>query len=434
MVGKRLVIPYTIVNHGANDRDTEVSLLIGSETVNSVNLSVPAGESLDGTFETAPDRAGFLTGAIQITDRNLTLDNRRNFTVSVCENIRVLLLETDVLSRVRPFHFLKLALDPSEGEALNGIQTEQGFVQELSQNQLEQYHVVVLSNPDPLSPQTATLLTRYMNGGGTVVLFAGANFTASTLAAFQEERLSSILGERQESDFSTLTFNGPLAALNELLQMDLFKGQRFYTFNTSPSAVIMAVSRGTTLLAEEKVGAGALIACAFSSRRDMCNWPELKSYPIAMIHLFTYAAHDPQRNTGIDCGQLLRLTPITDSDKQLLLSHSNGSSFPVSVEQGEAVFADTWQPGVVNVDRATPRSVALNPVPSESVLTGLSALRLTSIVKGKVNLLKTDAALASQLRNTRQGSDLTGLFLFLLMFLLLLEIIIGNHYLLRPSR
>ncbi len=431
MVGKRLIIPYTIVNHGDHDRETEVTLVIGSETVNSVNLSVPAGESVEGTFETAPERAGFLSGAVQITDRNLTLDNRRNFTVSVCENIRVLLLETDVLNRVRPFHFLKLALDPSDGEALNGIQTEQGFVQELSQKQLEQYHVVVLSNPEPLSPQSAALLTRYMNGGGTVVLFAGGNLNPSTLAAFQDERLRSLLGEQQSRDFSTLTFKGPLAALNELLQMDLFKGQRFYTLNTSPSAVILAVSRGTTLLAEEKVGAGALIACAFSSRRDMCNWPELKSYPIAMIHLFTYAAHDPQQNTGSDCGQLLRLTPLAESDKQLLLSHSNGSSFTLPVEQGEAVFADTWQPGVVTVDRASPRSLALNPVPSESALTGLGALRLTSIVRGKVNLLKTDAALASQLRNTRQGSDLTGLFLFLLLILLLLEIIIGNPYFLR---
>jgi hypothetical protein len=110
------------------------------------------------------------------------------------------------------------------------------------------------------------------------------------------------------------------------------------------------------------------------------------------------------------------------------LSHSDGSSCSLSVTDGEAVFADTWQPGVVTVERATPRSVALNPVAAESELTGLNALRLTSIVKGRVNLLKTDAALASQLRNTRQGSDLTGFFLFLLMIMLLLEIVIGNPY------
>lgn len=434
MVNKRLAIPYTIVNHGTQDRDTEVTLEINNQSVNSVKLSVPAGDSVDGAFEAAPERAGFLTGAVQITDRNLTLDNRRTFTVSVCENIRVLLLETDLLNRVRPFHFLKLALDPSNGEALNGILTEEGFVQELSSRQLEQYHVVVLSNPDPLDQQAAALLYRYMNSGGTLVIFAGGNLNNTTLAAFQDERLRSLFGERQTGDFSTLTFKGPLAALNEILQLELFKGQRFYTLNTSPSAAVLAVSRGTTVMAEEKVGAGGVIVCAFSSRRDMCNWPELKSYPIAMLHLFTYAAHDPQQNTGIECGQLLRLIPLTASDKQLTLSHSNGSSFTLPVQQGEAVFAESWQPGVVTVDRATPRSVALNPVSPESQLVSLGALRMTSIVKGKVHVLKTDAALSSQLLNTRQGSDLTGLFLLLLMACLLLEIIIGNPYLLRNQR
>ncbi len=428
MVNKRLVIPYTIVNHGGNDRDTEVSLTIGNERVNSVNLTVPAGESFDGSFETAPGRAGFLSGIVHITDRNLILDNSRNFTVSVCENIHVLLLETDVLSRVRPFHFLKLALDPSAGEALNGIQREVGFVQELSQKQLEQHHVVVLANPEPLSPQTAALLARYMEGGGTLLVFAGGNLNGSTFAGFKDERLRTIFGKRQLNDFSGLTFKGSLTVLNDLLQMDLFKGHRFYALNIPSSAEVLAASRGKPVLAEMKVGSGSFIACAFSARRDMCNWPELKSYPIAMIHLFTFAAHDPQQNSGIECGQLLRLNAFTQKGKDVQLSHSDGSSCSLSVTDGEAVFADTWQPGVVTVERATPRSVALNPVAAESELTGLNALRLTSIVKGRVNLLKTDAALASQLRNTRQGSDLTGFFLFLLMIMLLLEIVIGNPY------
>ncbi len=434
MINKPLIIPYTIVNHGDHDRDTEVSLVLGNQRVNSVSLTVPGGESIHNSFETAPQHAGFLSGAVQIIDRNLPLDNTRNFTVSVCENIRVLLLETDVLSRVRPFHYLKLALDPSAGEAINGIQTEEGFVQELSQKQLEQHHVVVLANPEPLSPQTAALLTRYMEGGGTLLVFAGGNLNDSTFAALQDERMRTIYGERLKNDFSGLTFKGSLASLNEILQMDLFKGQRFYNLNTTASSEILASSRGKPVLVAMGKGSGSFIACAFSARRDMCNWPELKSYPIAMIHLFTFAAHDPQQNSGMACGQLLRLSALDQRGENLFLSHSDGSSYSLPVTDGEAVFADTWQPGIVTAEGATPRSVALNPDPAESLLTGLSPLRLTSIVKGRVNLLKTDAALASQLRNTRQGSDLTGFFLFLLMIMLLLEIVLGNPYLLRRRR
>ena len=48
-------------------------------------------------------------------------------------------------------------------------------------------------------------------------------------------------------------------------------------------------------------------------------------------------------------------------------------------------------------------------------------------------MLKTDAAVDTQVRNYRQGSDMTGLFLFLLMTLLLLETLLGNTYLSRRT-
>ena len=428
MVNKRMVIPYTIHNHGDNNRETEVTLSIDGETLNSENLSIPAGESVAGSFENIPGDAGFISGSLRITDRNLSLDNSCYFTVNVSANIRVLLLESDILSRVRPFHFLKLALDPAAGKSLNGIQTEEGFVQELSQNQLDQYHVVVLSNPIPLNTQTATLLFHYISRGGSVLVFAGGKTDITTFAAFQDERLRSIFGKRQAGYFSGLTFKGPLNVLNDLLQMDLFKGKRFYTLNPSPAAVILAESRGLAVLASEKIGSGNFIACALSSRRDMSNWPELKSYPIAMIHLLSFAAHDPQQNTGVDCGQLLRLTAKNEKENTLPISHSNGKTYSIPIKEGTSIFSNTWQPGIVTAERAVPRSSALNPVSTESNLKALSPLRLTSIVKGKVNLLKTDAALASQLRNTRRGSDMTGLFLFLLMIMLLLEIVLGNPY------
>ncbi len=426
MVNKRMLIPYTIRNHGENDAETEVTLSVGSETVRTVTVAVPAGKSVEGRFEFVPDRAGVLNGAVRITDRHLALDNSRNFTVNVCENIRALLLETDVASRIRPFHFLKMAVDPGEGGALNGIQTEQGFVQELSAKELEKHHVVVLSNPQPLEPQAAALLTRYMANGGTVLVFAGAETDARTFAAFDDARLRGLFGAKAPADFSGVRFKGPLQALNEVLQMDLLKWQRVQALSPSPAGIVLAESHGHVIMAEEKLGSGSLIACAFSSRRDYCNWPELKSFPIAMIHLLTYAAHDPQQNAGIECGRLLRLT---SGESKISLGTGDGKQVQLPVDKGEAVFADTWNPGIVTSERATPRSVAVNPVPAESILATLEAGKLSGVVAGKVSVLKTDAGVDSQIRSYRQGSDLTGFFLLLVMLLLLLEILLGNAYL-----
>lgn len=434
MVDKPMPIPFTVRNDGRNDSETDVTLLLDGEKVNSAAVVVPSGETVDGHFKTVPTRAGFMVGTVRIEDRNLALDNSRRFALNVCEHIRVLLLESDILSRVRPFHFLEAALDPDTRGAVNGIRTEPGFVQEVSLKQLEDYHVVVLSNPLPLGTETASALSRYMEGGGTVMVFAGAKTGPATLAAFADERISGSFGTRTDSECNGLTFKGSLSALNGLLQMDLFKGRRFYALNLSPSAEVLAETRGKPVLSAEKVGSGGFIACAFSTRRDMSNWPELKSYPIAMISLFTFAAHDPQQNSGIECGRLLRLSTADAQDKELQVRHSSGASFALKVENGEALLTDTWRPGVVTAERASPRVTALNPAVRESDLKTLEPLHLASIVKGKVNMLKTGAALEPQLRNTRRGSDLTGLFLFLLVIMLLFEIVLGNPYLLRRWR
>ncbi|HNX36146.1 MAG TPA: VWA domain-containing protein [Kiritimatiellia bacterium] len=431
-VRKSMTIPYEIRNHGDTPCEADVRLVIGTETVRTETVSVPAGDAAKGRFEYVPTHAGFLSGSVQVSDRQLELDNRRFFTVNVSENIRALLLESDIRSRVRPFHFLKLAVDPADGQAVNGIQTDLGFIQELTPKVLENYHVVVLANPQPLTAQTADMLTRYMERGGSVLAFAGGDVTTATFAAFQNENVRKLFGARDPAAVSGLSFKGALAGLNDLLQLDLVKWQRLHPLAPSPSATVLAENRGRVMIAEERIGAGGFIACAFSLRRDAGNWPELKSFPIAMIHLLTYAAHDPQQNAAVTCGRLLRLNTLAADGKAVALRHSDGLRFQILAEKGEAVFDDTWQPGIMTAEQAAPRSVAINPAPSESVLAQMDAGKLADMVQGKVSILKTDAAIDTQVRSYRQGSDLTGMLLFLVMLLLLSETLLGNTYLARP--
>jgi len=431
MLNKRMLIPYTVRNHGEKDRETTVSLSMNAETVNRVALSVPAGSAVSGSFEYVPERAGYFSGALSITDRGPALDNRRYFTLHVYENINVLFLESNVSVQAPPGHFLKVALDPVPGEALNGIHTEYGFIQEISAAELGRHHVVVLANPLPLTAAAAALLRQYMINGGTLLFFAGSNSGAQTFAAFAEPELQNLIGERVPADFAGLRFENALNALNELLQMDLLQWRRLQKLTPAPGAVVLAQSLQQPLIVEQAIGAGSLIAAAFSVRRDYCNWPELKSFPIAMIHLITYAAHDPQQSAGIECGRLLRLR---SEQQSLIIKTADARQLAVPVENGEAVFADTWLPGVVTAEHALPRTVAVNAVPAESDLACMNSSEMTALIAGKVTVLKTDAALAPQIRNARQGSDLTGLFLLLLLLLLLLELLLGNAHLLSFRR
>jgi hypothetical protein len=427
IINRQVTIPYAVHNHGANDRETEVSLSIDSEVIRTDSITVQAGTVFKGTFQYVPDRPGFLSGSVAITDRCLAMDNRRYFTVDVTESIRTLLLESDVFSRIRPFHFLGPAINPSPGEALNGIDTEQGFAQEIVSSRLRTYHVVLMANPQPLTGPAAAALMQYMENGGAVVVFAGSQVNSETFAAFQDDRIRNLFKNRQPADFSGLTLRGPLGQLDKLLRMDMLKWRRIHELSPSSSANILATAHGHPMIAQETIGAGNFIACAFSVRRDYCNWPELKSFPVVMIHLLTYAAHDPQQNAAIDCGRRLRL--LTDK-KQIELSYHGGAAHRLPAEKGEAFFKDTWVPGLLRINNARPGSVAVNPAPEESVLQTVTAGKIRTIVKGRASILKTEARLDSQIRNYRQGSELTGLFFFFVMMLMLAEILVGNNYVL----
>lgn len=376
-----------------------------------------------------PPNAGVVNGAVRITDSSLALDNTHWFTLNVSENIRVLLVEADLLSRVRPFHFLSLALDPSGGQAVNGILTEQGFLNELQPRELERHHVAVFANPPPFNAQAAALLMRYLEGGGSVLVFAGGDTGPDTFAAFQNETLRGLFGARDPSSRMGMTFKGAMAGLNALLQMDLVSWQRLNVLSPAPSAAVLAEYHGMPLIIEQQVGAGRLIACAFSVRRDTGNWPELKSFPIAMIHLMTYAAHDPQQHAGISCGQTVHLTALNADATVLVCSHHDGTRIEQPVQNSVASFSETWQPGIITAEQAVPRSLAVNAVVSESELACWPPGRLGALASVKARVLKADAAIDTQIRAARRGSDLSGFLLVLLLLLLTAEALLGNAYL-----
>ncbi len=130
-------------------------------------------------------------------------------------------------------------------------------------------------------------------------MFAGGDVGPDTFAAFQNEALRKLFGARDPSSRTDMTFKDALAGLNDLLQMDLVTWQRLNTLSPAPPLPCWLSVAGMPMIVEQPVGAGRLIACAFSVRRDTSNWPELKSFPIAMIHLMTHAAHESQQHANI---------------------------------------------------------------------------------------------------------------------------------------
>lgn len=435
VVNQRLLIPFTIRNTGATLTSTQVELQIEGNTLQSRTLELPPHESISSTFEFVPDRAGTLRGSITLNDPQLLTDNTRHFLLAVCEHTRVMIAESEQLRHSSPYFFIRPALDPDPDTPLNGIRVESNFLRELSPQEFTAYHAIILANPQPLDARTATHLWHYLEGGGTLLIFAGPELTPTTFSTISDPRLGNLYGERVETNFTGMTFKNMLHPLSELLQMQMLTGQRLHQLTPSPSATILAESQGHPLLIHESIGHGNLIACALSGRRDYSNWPTLKSFPVTLLHLLTTLMQDASHLATLECGTPLKLQPETSSSTTATIHHSSGFHYSIDLnrENATTTFTHTWHPGTLQIEGALPRTIALNPVANESDLTPISYLRLNTISNLPTETLSSDATIASQLRAARRGSDLTGTLLALTLLLLLTEPLLSNNRLTRRT-
>ena len=428
IVNQPFRIPYELRNYGQKERAVEVALEVNGEQVQKQFLALPAGASRKDEFEYVPVAAGFLHGAVSVTDPDLLLDNRAWFCAGVAAKVQVLLVRTDIYARFDPYTYLQFAVDPPGGGALNGFALEGVFVQELTAAALKNAQVVVLADPDPLPPAAAALLRDHLRQGGTVISFAGGKVTPATFKALGLDWLTKLYGERESANASGLQFAGHLAGLNELLQFDKLRWRGLQRLTPPADSQPLALVESRPVIVEARVGDGRWLATAFSARRDYSNWPELKSFPIAMIHLFDYAANEVRRDLALECGRTVR---VPAARAQVTVADLEGQVELVAARDGEAVVSETWTPGVLKLDGAELRSLALNPPPEESQLAVAAASDTANrLTRGDVHVLNPGADLAYQVQSFREGSDLAGLFLVLLALALVAESLLGWGYVL----
>ncbi|NQZ70917.1 MAG: hypothetical protein HRT89_22935, partial [Lentisphaeria bacterium] len=382
-----------------------------------------AGDTVKGYFEYVPVKAGRLWGYVEINDTNLRGDNRCYFSTEIAENINCLFLESDITNKVKPWFFVKMAVDPVKGGSANGIKSERMFIQELSSTILRDQHVVVLTNPDPIDRKQALILEDYMKRGGTIISFAGSRLTDKTFAQFSPE-IQNIYSKKESAKFKGLDFKSDLAELNELLDMDMLQWKRYQLMKRTKNSTILAEKNGLLLVIDHHFEKGRWISLACSGRRDYTNWPELKSFPVMLIHLFNYASQGGVNHRSANCGQQVLLA----SDKKLML-RLNKENYALQAYKGELRFKETWKPGILEVDNGKQDPVVINPDTKESHLKRSDPAKAKALLSnGSGNILRTKARLDSQISHFRKGSDLSGIFLLLAFILFIAELLLGNRY------
>jgi hypothetical protein len=183
-------LPITLKAVVRNAGERSISNAVGSlyldgTRVAQQSFSAATGGAATLQFTAVPATRGIVTGAVQIEDDVLDIDNRRTFVINIPTSIRILLVGSSSRDTHYPFVALTLAGDSSLARLFT--------VERIAQDRLErtdvgQYDVILLANPGAIpARQGARLATAVKNGAG-LVLFPGrltnaVSFNASLFAA-----------------------------------------------------------------------------------------------------------------------------------------------------------------------------------------------------------------------------------------------------------
>jgi hypothetical protein len=423
IVNRAINIPYKIVNHGKSAKDVKVELEIDGKTVQARQLTVKEQDSASDRFAFAPMRGGRITGCVKIADENIPLDNKAFFTFSVSNCINILLVREEMHNGPDPFYFLRFAIDPVKNNPALGIRTETANLNSLTDERLKNFHILWLAQGEKLPDDKAMLIRRYLDNGGVLITLPLSNSNQETYASLSKVSNYNIYNVyRAVVPFnpSGLRFNKPLSGLNSLLQLDLIKWRKIQQIHC-PAGNAMAVNGEEPMIMEQPAGKGKWIALSFDLRRDFSNWPLLKSFPVAISALINYAAGNSEKSLSSVCGENIELY-----GGKISFSTTYGRGGELKTKDGKCLFTENWLPGAIFFSEAEYEAAVIRPDSSESVIETADSGDIKSFFESPVALLDIGADITSQVTKLRNGADLSGALLLLMLILLAAEFVLGG--------
>ncbi len=160
----------TIENHSAAPLRDLLEIKLGGDRLAQKPVEAAPGSSVDVPFEfqtpTVSER--WLHGTANLSGDNLPTDDHANFLLPIYQPPRVLIVEQgEGPDKARPAFFLRKALAAgSAGAPIKSISPAQ-----LDEFPVEPYSAVFLAGIPNVSDRSSVRLDRYLESGGTVVVF-----------------------------------------------------------------------------------------------------------------------------------------------------------------------------------------------------------------------------------------------------------------------
>lgn len=406
-------------------------------------------------FEPRLDEVGGHVLSLILNGDAVPGDDRADIAVQVTAGLSVLLLDgapNADPTRSETF-FAAAALDPG-GDGRTWIRPTTQPLADFQPDELLQHQLVVLANPSGIAPNVAQALDQFLDAGGSVLVTLGDAWNSDPPAEdslpWLPVELTEATGDAADDAGATQIADRSLqlpwqerfrrakgAALTEVRVRRWWRGQLRDVPDDAPESlgkanVVARFVSGDPALIWQRRGRGTLAVWTTSLDADWNNLPSRPDY-VAWLNELLLALAGPTDRRNVAVGEPLLLTWRSESPPP-----DGVFADPFRKRHPAEVLSDirppalrttaTRFPGVYLFEASAPQNAmraepfVVNCDRGESDLTPLTDAERTALTEQHaVQFVESQAALADRLLADSARTELSGLLLYALLALLVLE-------------
>ena len=454
LAGRPVTIQTRLHNHGDKPTTETVVLTIDGIRRTKREIRLESGQSQSLSFHHVFEEPGRRRVEVSLQDEDpLVADNRGHLPIIIHDAMPILVVEggdLDLGPHSETF-FLKTALTPAGDGARAALRPRVISTDELARERLDSYPIIMLANVAGIEGDALKALQSAVSKGSNVVIFLGERVRPSSSLYASSPLFPVRLGQRRaapagpadEFAVQVTQFAHPLFRRFRRGESGDFSRIRFSQYwslltegEGSPVAAPAKFGTGDPAIVEATCGRGRVVIFASKCDADWSDFPRRPTYLPFIQQLVDYLS--PARGSGerLAVGQPLPFAfDFQDARVPIAIRKPDETTVRLvasGMDRAEAVFHETIDPGLYFVDIYRPDGLkegvfAVNVDPSESDLTPASEELLNDLVPGRTTLITQADNLPELLKRQREGVELWGNLLVLVLLLALVECYFANR-------
>lgn len=324
-VGNQVTFFARVHNYGTEEvNKLPVKLYINDKQKAIAALDIPAHSFVDCRMVYNIEETGTQCGKVVLEDAPITFDDQMFLTYEVTDNTNIAVIEGKEPNRFLYALYGKDSVFNYQAMAYNQV----------NYTQLKQCEVIVLSEVPTISSGLADELSKFVKGGGTLLVFppkeldnSYAQFLGSlnvgTFGALTKKELKG-----SNINMESVYFKGALETQNDKLDMPVTL-QHYEINGGSGSEIIMSLENGSPLLSSFSAEKGKVIlsAVAMNDEYGSAHRHALFFVPLHNIGIMSSMQNKLYNTIGVDQMQTIALRTDNSDDVLTLKSRNSKEEF-----------------------------------------------------------------------------------------------------------